>query len=162
MRLLGSDAAGQPLGGPDPAERVDESKLASFLELIQPPPAPVIPRKNRRAVLVLSPPRSGSTLLRVMLGGHPELFAPPELELLSFNTLRERSAAFSGRDSFWLEGALRAVMEVRGCGPEEAREILENFEREDMTTAELYGRLQDWSGGLLLGDQHTQHARRAA
>ena len=53
---------------------------------------------------MLSPPRSGSTLLRVMLGGHPRLFAPPELELLSFNTLAERRDAFSGRDSFWLEG----------------------------------------------------------
>src|SRR3979409_2802780 len=96
MRLLGSDAAGQPLGGPDPAERVDESKLASFLELIQPPPVPVAPRKNRRAVLVLSPPRSGSTLLRVMLGGHPELFAPPELELLAFSTLAERQGGLPG------------------------------------------------------------------
>ncbi|HEX3552498.1 MAG TPA: amino acid adenylation domain-containing protein, partial [Thermoanaerobaculia bacterium] len=158
MRLLGSDAAGQPLEGPKSGERVDESKLASFLELIQPPPAPVAPRKNRRAVLVLSPPRSGSTLLRVMLGGHPELFAPPELELLSFKTLRERSAAFSGRDSFWLEGVIRAVMEIRGCGAEEARELLAAFEREDMTTAELYGRMQDWLGRRTLVDKTPSYA----
>lgn len=39
---------------------------------------------------VLSTPRSGSTLLRVMLEGHSNLFAPPELWLLPFATLRDR------------------------------------------------------------------------
>lgn len=31
---------------------------------------------------ILSSPRSGSTLLRVMLAGHPGLYSPPELHLL--------------------------------------------------------------------------------
>ncbi|HEX3554233.1 MAG TPA: amino acid adenylation domain-containing protein, partial [Thermoanaerobaculia bacterium] len=159
VRRLGADAAGRPLDGADLAERVDEPKLARFRALVQPlAPMPAPSPKNHRAVFVLSPPRSGSTLLRVMLGGHPELFAPPELELLSFNTLRERSAAFSGRDSFWLEGAIRAVMEIRGCGPEEAREILDAFEREDLTTAELYGRLQEWLGERILVDKTPSYA----
>ena len=56
---------------------------------------PASEARNPPAIFVLSPPRSGTTLLRVMLGGHPRLFAPPELELLSFNTLAERRAAFS-------------------------------------------------------------------
>ncbi|MBW8879247.1 MAG: amino acid adenylation domain-containing protein, partial [Acidobacteria bacterium] len=159
VRRLGADAAGRPLDGTDLSERIDESKLARFRELVQPlAPMPAPSQKNRRAVFVLSPPRSGSTLLRVMLGGHPELFAPPELELLSFNTLGERSAAFSGRDSFWLEGAIRAVMEIRGCGPEQAREILESFEREDLTTGELYGRLQEWLGDRMLVDKTPSYA----
>ena len=38
----------------------------------------------------------------------------------------ERQAAFPGRGSFWLEGMLRAVMEIRGCGPDEARETIED------------------------------------
>ena len=50
-----------------------------------------------------------------MLAGHPQLFAPPELELLSFQTLGERHDAFAGRNAFWLEGLIRAVMEVRQC-----------------------------------------------
>src|SRR5947199_900274 len=123
VRRLGADAAGRPLDGEALTEPVDEEKLALFRGLFRPlTPLPALARKNRRAVFVLSPPRSGSTLLRVMLGGHPELFAPPELELLSFNTLRERSAAFSGRDSFWLEGAIRAGMEIRRWGAREAVE----------------------------------------
>ncbi|HEX4963095.1 MAG TPA: non-ribosomal peptide synthase/polyketide synthase, partial [Thermoanaerobaculia bacterium] len=156
---LGADAAGRPLEAVDRSERIDAPKLVRFRELIQPlAPRPAPAQKNRRAVFVLSPPRSGSTLLRVMLGGHPQLFAPPELELLSFNTLQERSAAFSGRDSFWLEGALRAVMEIRGCGPEEAREILEGFDRENLTTAELYGHLQEWLGERILVDKTPSYA----
>ena len=78
-----------------------DAELAEFRSLIRPlpPPPRALRAKNPPAVFVLSPPRSGSTLMRVMLGGHPRLFSPPELELLSFNTLRERRAAFTGRDA---------------------------------------------------------------
>ncbi|HKV11775.1 MAG TPA: amino acid adenylation domain-containing protein, partial [Thermoanaerobaculia bacterium] len=110
--------------------------------------------KNPPAVFVLSPPRSGSTLLRVMLGGHPALFAPPELELLNFDTLSERRDAFPGRDAFRLEGLLRAVMEARGCGADEAREIVSSFE----STQEMYRRLQDWIGGRTLVDKTPTYA----
>ncbi len=96
-RLLGgtagaggtAEAAGEPL--------VDAGSLAQIRALIKPLP----PRsgglgraRNARAVFILSPPRSGSTLLRVMLGGHGGLFAPPELELLTFNTMPERGPRF--------------------------------------------------------------------
>ncbi|HEX7182149.1 MAG TPA: condensation domain-containing protein, partial [Thermoanaerobaculia bacterium] len=97
-------------------------------------------------------------LMRVMLGGHPDLFAPPELELLSFNTLAERKAAFSGRDSFWLEGLLRALMEVRGCGAEEARTLMEQMESEGLSTAEMYRRLQEWLGRRMLVDKTPSYA----
>jgi len=66
--------------------------------------------------------------MRVMLGGHPRLFSPPELELLSFNTLRERRAAFTGRDAFWLEGVVRGVMEIRGCGAAEAEALAQHVQ----------------------------------
>lgn len=46
---------------------------------------PVEYPKNERAVFILNSPRSGSTLLRVMLAGHPALFVPPELRMLLFN-----------------------------------------------------------------------------
>jgi amino acid adenylation domain-containing protein len=90
-------------------QRVDAVQVIEFRSLIPPlPPAAEVVEKNPRAAFVLSPPRSGSTLLRVMLGGSPALFAPPELELLSFDTLAERREAFPGRNSFWLEGVTRA------------------------------------------------------
>lgn len=40
-------------------------------------------------IFLLSTPRTGSTLLRAMLGGHPQLFAPPELHLLGFADLAD-------------------------------------------------------------------------
>ncbi len=136
------------------------AELAELRRLIRPlAPLARAPRaKNPPAVFVLSPPRSGSTLMRVMLGGHPRLFSPPELELLSFNTLRERRAAFSGRDAFWLEGVVRGVMEIRGCGPAEAEALVEEAEREDLTALEFYGRMQEWLGGRILVDKTPSYA----
>ncbi|HEX5760993.1 MAG TPA: amino acid adenylation domain-containing protein, partial [Thermoanaerobaculia bacterium] len=140
------------------ATRVDAGQLARVRELVERGPRNVaaVPRparKNRPAVFVLSPPRSGSTLLRVMLGGHPRLFAPPELELLSFATLAERRAAFAGRDAFWLEGLIRAVMAARGLDPEAAGRLVEEHERAGWTTQRFYGRMQEWLGERILVDK---------
>ncbi len=41
-------------------------------------------RGHARLVLILSPERSGSTLLSVLLGSHSAIVAPPELHLLRF------------------------------------------------------------------------------
>ena len=142
------------------AGRVDRARLAAFRSVIPPlPPSPdLAAEKNPPAIFLLSPPRAGSTLLRVMLGGHPRLFAPPELELLSFNTLAEREAAFPGRDSFWLEGLIRAVMEVRRCGVEAARQIVGAAVEEGWTTQRFYRQLQEWLGGRTLVDKTTTYA----
>ncbi|HEX4494362.1 MAG TPA: non-ribosomal peptide synthase/polyketide synthase [Thermoanaerobaculia bacterium] len=121
-------------------------------------PMPLPAAQNPPVLFVLSPPRSGSTLLRVMLGGHPALFAPPELELLNFNTLHERRDAFPGRDAFRLEGLLRAVMEVRSCGPEEARAIVDELTAEGATAQEAYRRMQEWIAPRLLVDKTPTYA----
>ncbi len=166
VRIWGSESLGSTSpdssadSEPAAAGRIDEAAVERLRGLI---PAPIWsvrePTKNPRALFVLSPPRSGSTLLRVMLAGHPALFAPPELELLGFETLAERSAAFaSPRDSFWLEGAVRAVMAVRGYGAEEAREELAAAEREGLTTLDFYGRLQSWLDGRTLVDKTPSYA----
>ncbi|MFL6196819.1 MAG: amino acid adenylation domain-containing protein [Thermoanaerobaculia bacterium] len=142
-----------------PARRVDEARLDELRRLIESPaPFPAAEPKNPPILFVLAPPRSGTTLLRVMLGGHPGLFSPPELELLTFNTMAERRAAYPGRDAFWLEGALRAVMEARGSGLEEAREIVAAAERDGWTTRRFYRQLQEWLGGRRLVDKTTTYA----
>jgi amino acid adenylation domain-containing protein len=139
---------------------VTEENVVQLRKLIPPlkPYAASSEAKNAKAIFVLSPPRSGSTLLRVMLGGHPELFAPPELELLSFNTLQERLAAFSGRNSFWLEGTIRAIMELKGCGAEEAKRIMAACEEQQMTTKQFYQLLQSWIGTRQLVDKTPAYA----
>jgi hypothetical protein len=114
--------------------------------------------KNPPAIFSLSPPRSGSTLFRVMLAGHPLLFAPQELELLCFNTLQERKAALSGRQSFRLEGAIRAVMEIKGCDVEQAKRIVADCENQQLTTQQFYRLMQTWIGEKILVDKTPSYA----
>ncbi len=158
-RLWGRESLGESAVDQAAASRVGEEELAAVRGLIRALPAGATEEpKNPPAVFVLSPPRSGSTLLRVMLGGNPRLFAPPELELLNFNTLAERREGFPGRDAFRLEGALRAVMEAREATAEEATALIEGYEREGMSTQELYRRLQEWIGDRLLVDKTPTYA----
>ncbi|WP_310463066.1 non-ribosomal peptide synthetase [Sphaerotilus sp.] len=110
-------------------------------------------RKNPPAVFILAPPRSGTTLLRVMLGGHPGLFAPPELELLGFNDLRERAQRCAEHDTFWLQGTVRALMELHGCSADEAWQRMAQFEAQDLDTGDFYRVLQDAAPGRLLVDK---------
>ena len=154
------------IGGPireaeTSASKLTDAKLAQIRKLI----APLPPRvdecdilKNRSAIFILAPPRSGTTLLRVLLGGHPQLFAPPELELLSFNTLAERKHAFSGAFGFWLEGSMRAIMEIKGCGAEEGARTMRELEERNLSTKEFYGLMQEWIGDRRIVDKTPSYA----
>ena len=150
-KLLGQEIKSQTV----PQERINEAKVEQMRSLI-PSLVPKIgddTSKNPPAVFILSPHRSGSTLLRVMLGGNPQLFAPPELELLKFNTLGERNEEFSGRYSFWGEGTIRTIMEIQGCSPEEAIALMEELSAENLTTKEFYRLIQEWLGEQILVDK---------
>ena len=155
-RLFGADAAaGDGLGRPGP---VDEAKVAALQSLVRPlsPRAALAPHgsKNRPAVFILSPPRSGSTLFRVMLAGHPRLFAPPELQLLNCNTLQERREIFgSERDNFWLNGAVRALMEIKGYDSDQAGARMKEYERRGLTVQEFYRLMQDALGDRTIVDK---------
>jgi polyketide synthase PksN len=78
---------------------------------------------RRCPVFLISAPRSGSTLLRVMLGGHTQIFSPPELHLLPYDTIDQRSSDLSGTRSFLAEGLTRALMELHGVDPDSAERI---------------------------------------
>ena len=124
--------------------------------------------RNRRAVFILSAPRSGSTLLRVILAGNPRLFAPPELYLLNYTTMAQRGAALSNKwNAHLLTGTIHAVMQLRGCTVQEAEEILRSYEDQAKSTHEFYAFLQDAIGDRLLVDKtpiypiHPEILRRA-
>ncbi|WP_196761521.1 non-ribosomal peptide synthase/polyketide synthase [Pseudoalteromonas luteoviolacea] len=115
--------------------------------------------KNSEAVFVLSPPRSGSTLLRAMLAGSPDLSSPPELELLSFNSLRERKQHFAAlKGEFRLEGVIRFLMAINNCSMEEAVSTMEALEAQNMSTKEFYGFLQSNIEGKVLVDKTASYA----
>ncbi|HZF07472.1 MAG TPA: thioesterase domain-containing protein, partial [Thermoanaerobaculia bacterium] len=144
-RLWGEgQAAGEVVSivGPEEIAQMRQLIAAGREPSLEPAETPGPP-----VLFVLSPPRSGSTLLRVMLGAHPQLFAPPELELLSFHTMIERHAAFQGRERYWLEGLVRAVMEARQMEAVEAERIVAEAERQGWTTRRFYRELASWLPG---------------
>lgn len=125
-------------------ERITPEKLATFRAGIarRNLPDDGTPR-NPRALFVLSPPRSGSTLLRVILAGSSRLFAPPELHLLPYATMGDRLRALSGEHTdHLLDGAVRALMQLNGWPAEGARAFVARCEQQNMSTKTFYGLLQ--------------------
>lgn len=142
------------------AKKIDKATLGYIRGIIKPLPSPsfsLLP-KNPPAIFILSPPRSGSTLLRVMLAGHKGLFAPPELQLLCCNTLEERKTTFTGRYSFWLEGTMRALMDINSCDAETAKHLMQECEQQGMTTQQFYLWLQELIGPRVLVDKTPAYA----
>jgi len=111
-------------------------------------------KKAKKAIFLLSAPRSGSTLLRVMLAGNEKLFSPPELDLLSFNTLSEREKFFKSRGlKIWLEALIKVIMEIKSVNQNEAEGILNNLVKKNISTLEFYKILQDWIGNRYIVDK---------
>lgn len=136
--------------------RIDEDKVAHFRQIVPPPVSPSRSSgsKNPQAIFLISAPRSGSTLLRIILAGHPKLFVPPELHLLSYNDLSQRKVSLSSEiNSNLLEGAIRAIMQLRNCTAEEAEFFMKEYEDQQMTTKQFYGLMQQWLNDRILVDK---------
>lgn len=104
-------------------------------------------RRNNKlpaAAFILSSPRSGSTLLRVMLAGHPTLYSPPELHLLPFENMQEREAELGV--SQLGEGLKRAFMALKGIDAAESQVLVEELTQENLSIAEVYQMLQNLAG----------------
>ncbi len=135
------------------------AQAVSFLNDSAPNPTivPVAPdqaagaSRNPPPVFLLSTPRAGSTLLRVMLAGHPRLFCPPELHLLGFEHMRERAQEL--QTNYLNEGLERAIMELKDVDHETARALVEDLARRDLPVQEVYQMLQALVGERLLVDK---------
>ena len=139
--------------------KLDDSNVRHLQSIVKtPPPLHLNGMKNPRAVFVLSAPRSGSTLLRAMLGGHPKLFAPPELQLLNYNRMGDRKQQLAGRDAFWLDGVVRAVMELKNCDADEARSFVAGLEEKNIGVKDFYKVMQDELGDSLFVDKTPNYA----
>ncbi len=111
---------------------------------------------NNDIAFILSSPRSGSTLLRVMLAGHPALYSPPELHLLPFETMaqwhKELAASYLG------EGLQRALMELKGIDAKESRELVNDLVKQNLSIQEVYAMLQKLAGQRLVVDKSPTYA----
>jgi pimeloyl-ACP methyl ester carboxylesterase/NAD(P)-dependent dehydrogenase (short-subunit alcohol dehydrogenase family)/acyl carrier protein len=107
-------------------------------------------------VFILCSPRSGSTLLRVMLAGHPGLFSPPELHLLPFRGMKERLEKLG--NSYLAEGLQRALMELAGLDAAESRREVERLENKDASAQSVYELLQGKAAPRKLIDKSPTYA----
>lgn len=113
------------------------------------PPLPPI-------AFILSPPRSGSTLLRVMLAGHPALFSPPELHLLPFVSMAERGKQLGA--TYLHEGLQKALMEVMDLDASGSAALVQDMEYKDLSIYEIYSLLQERAGSRLIIDKSPTYA----
>ena len=164
-RILDREGHTGPAGDAADEAPVDEVQVEQIRQLVRtarpvPPDLPFEARnfpKNRRAVFILSPPRSGSTLLRVMLAGHPRLFAPPELELLSFHTLADAGPLSPVGTASGRKGRCGRSWSC-GCDAELARQTILLWEEQGWTTRRCYRQMQEWLGERILVDKTPSYA----
>lgn len=112
--------------------------------------------RNEPAVFLLSAPRSGSTLLRLMLAGHPGLFCPPELSLLEHETMRQ-----------WLQkrflrfpkesGIVYNLLRVMGLAPTQA--MVDDPQWQAMSVQQIYHLIQQHTAPRLLVDKTPNYAK---
>jgi len=105
------------------------------------------PSKNNPPVFVLGVPRSGTTLLRVMLEGHSRLFSPPEMILAPYATMDERRQQLDER--FWEKGGLRrALMTLLQVDVDGAKAM--EADMQELSIPQVYQQLQQHLGDRIL------------
>ena len=111
---------------------------------------------------VLCSPRSGSSLLQLMLNAHPQLYAPQELYLLPFHTMGERARHFERLAMPWMaDGLLAALMELSGDSLEACREQVKSWGAEHETWR-VYEHLQRLCAPRTLVDKTPLNAEHPA
>jgi acyl carrier protein len=143
-----------------PGERLTLAKVEQFKGHIPSPQIHIRDDKNTAPIVfILCPSRSGSTLLRIMLGGHSMLFAPPELHLLTYDSLEQRRESLSDElNRHLLNGSIRAIMGARPCDAVEAEAYMDSLEAKNLSTREFYQYLQGWLGDKILVDKTPSYA----
>jgi hypothetical protein len=118
------------------------------------------PPLERPIVFVLSPPRSGSTLLCSMLGRHPRLYGAAELHLLPFDTMHTRKQ-YIGLENAWMRiGLLTALVDLAGMTEDQAENEGLALEAQDAAVPAVYSRLQELAGSRVIVDKSPSYAFR--
>jgi hypothetical protein len=104
---------------------------------------PIIPFRSDKVkeptVFVLNCPRSGSTLFRCMLMGHPSLYAPPELHLAEFRSMRERERQMADAGQEWKTmGLVQTIVHLTGWNKWQAFHYLSHLTKRDVPVPEVY------------------------
>lgn len=155
-RQNGEQPAAMASPGPIQAESVRSEPMTRQLSGKRVAPEDQTAARIPGVAFLLSGPRSGSTLLRVMLAGHPRLFCPPELHLLPFETLAHQRQELDR--SYLYEGLQRALMELLGCDASASKALLDHWIAANLSIQEVYARLQHMAAPRLLVDKSPTYA----
>ena len=120
-----------------------------------PPPVSQI---TRPIVLLLSSPRSGSSLLQLCLNAHSSLYAGQELFLLPFETLDERQRCLAGTG--FDEGLVKTLMELCSCEYATAQASLNAHLGGDGSVSAAYAHLLQLAAPRILVDKTPPNAER--
>lgn len=130
------------------------------------PPRPTTAAAGARVPnvgFVVSSPRAGSTLLRVMLHGHPDIFSPPELNLLPFESMGQRAAWFQQHGFGWMDrGVVATVAALGRMSPQQAQAQVRAWEHADAPVADVYRGLHGAAKRALLVDKSPLYAADAS
>ena len=103
------------------------------------------------AVLLLVSPCSGGSTMQAVLDGHPGLVSVEELNLLQFDSMRERRNAL--RLLPQNDGLREALRKIRRCSEDEASNQVGLWEKENASTADVFAMLQKLAYPRLLIDR---------
>ncbi|NOU19595.1 MAG: SDR family NAD(P)-dependent oxidoreductase [Bacteroidales bacterium] len=116
-----------------------------------------IKSKNKSMAFVYSAVRSGSTLMRLILAGNSNLFSPPEMKILMYNTVKEWAEA-RHKHTILHGGVLRSFIELFGYSQKEALEYLNSLIEKDTPVSEVYRIIQDKLGARMLVDKSPEYS----
>jgi hypothetical protein len=119
---------------------------------------PIIPFRSDKVkeptVFVLNCPRSGSTLFRCMLMGHPFLYAPPELHLAEFHSMRERERQMADAGQDWkMMGLAQTIAHLTGWNKWQAFHYLSHLTKRDVSVPEIYRLIHELCPKTILVDK---------
>lgn len=127
-------------------------------------PGPAMMTSALRVAFVLSSPRSGSTLLRVMFAGHPSILAPPELSLQLLDRLQREPEPACGVPPLFHDAHLalrrRALIQtLMHVGYRDVEQEVRRWEGERLEIPVVYDRLLSVSRRHLFLDKSPAHTR---
>jgi hypothetical protein len=129
-----------------------------------PPPGPY-PHSietKQPMVFLLGVHRSGTTLLRAMLTGHPALFGPPELYLLNVNSMGEFRRQIHRMGNPWYRmGLVQTFAHLQMLPFEQAEAKVRQLEEDDAPIHNVYSAIAELASGRLLVDKSPAYLAHA-
>jgi phthiocerol/phenolphthiocerol synthesis type-I polyketide synthase E len=119
---------------------------------------PIIPFSSDKVkeptVFVLGCPRSGTTIFRCMLMGHPDIYAGPELHMMQFESLlqRERRIVDTG-ESWMVMGFSQTIQDLTGWSEREAFHYVSTLTKRDLPINDVYRIIHRYSKKPIVVDK---------